>query len=42
MPFYEHVFIARQDISTAQVDGLVETFTGLFENDVGKVVGTEH
>ena len=42
MPFYEHVFIARQDISSAQVDGLVETFTGLVENDGGKVVGTEY
>ncbi len=42
MPFYEHVFIARQDISSAQVDGLVETFTGLVENDGGKIVGTEY
>jgi small subunit ribosomal protein S6 len=42
MPFYEHVFIARQDISSAQVDGLVETFTGLVENDGGKVVNTEY
>ena len=42
MPFYEHVFIARQDISSAQVDGLVETFTGLVENDGGKIVNTEY
>ncbi len=42
MPLYEHVFIARQDISSAQVDGLVETFTGLIENDGGKVVNTEY
>jgi len=42
MPFYEHVFIARQDISSAQVDGLVETFKGLIENDGGKVVDTEY
>ena len=42
MPFYEHVFIARQDISSAQVDGLVETFTGLVENDGGKVVNSEY
>ena len=26
MPFYESVFIARQDVSQAQVDGLTETF----------------
>src|SRR5690606_21098939 len=25
MPFYEHVFIARQDISPAQVEALTET-----------------
>ncbi|MFT5180274.1 MAG: small subunit ribosomal protein S6 [Alphaproteobacteria bacterium] len=42
MPFYEHVFIARQDISSAQVDGLVETFTGLVENDGGKIVNSEY
>ncbi len=42
MPFYEHVFIARQDISSAQVDGLVETFTGLVESNGGKIVGQEY
>lgn len=42
MPFYEHVFIARQDISSTQVDGLVETFTGLIEKDGGKVVESEY
>jgi len=42
MPFYEHVFIARQDISAAQVDGLVEAFTGLIENDGGKVLNSEY
>lgn len=42
MPLYEHVFIARQDISSAQVDGLVEAFTGLIEADGGKIVNTEY
>jgi small subunit ribosomal protein S6 len=42
MPFYEHVFIARQDVSSTQVDGLVETFTRLIEKDGGKVVDTEY
>lgn len=42
MPFYEHVFIARQDISSTQVDGLIETFTGLIEKDGGKVVESEY
>lgn len=41
MPLYEHVFIARQDISGTQVDQLVEAFTGVVENGGGKVVGTE-
>ena len=41
MPLYEHVFIARQDISGAQVDQLVEAFTGVVENGGGKVVGIE-
>jgi small subunit ribosomal protein S6 len=41
MPLYEHVFIARQDISGAQVDQLVEDFTGVVETSGGKVVGTE-
>ena len=26
MPYYESVFIARQDITAAQVEGLIETF----------------
>ncbi len=41
MPLYEHVFIARQDISGTQVDQMVETFTGVVETGGGKVVGTE-
>jgi small subunit ribosomal protein S6 len=41
MPLYEHVFIARQDISGTQVDQLVETFTGVVETGGGKVVASE-
>ncbi len=41
MPLYEHVFIARQDISGTQVDQLVETFTGVVESGGGKVVASE-
>ncbi|MEC7299956.1 MAG: 30S ribosomal protein S6, partial [Pseudomonadota bacterium] len=26
MPLYEHVFIARQDLSNAQAEGLIEHF----------------
>jgi small subunit ribosomal protein S6 len=42
MPLYEHVFIARQDISSTQVEGLVETFSGLIQKDGGKIVDTEY
>lgn len=41
MPLYEHVFIARQDVSGVQVDEIVSAFTGVVENGGGKVVGTE-
>jgi small subunit ribosomal protein S6 len=41
MPLYEHVFIARQDVSGTQVDQLVEAFTGVVETGGGKVVETE-
>ena len=41
MPLYEHVFIARQDVSSTQVDQLVEDFTGVVESGGGKVVETE-
>ena len=41
MPLYEHVFIARQDISGTQVDQLIETFTGVVETGGGKVVASE-
>jgi small subunit ribosomal protein S6 len=42
MPLYEHVFIARQDISSQQVEGLVETFKTLVEENGGKVGRTEY
>ena len=41
MPLYEHIFIARQVVSSAQVDQLVETFTGVVETGGGKVVDSE-
>jgi small subunit ribosomal protein S6 len=42
MPFYEHVFLARQDLSTGQVDSLSETFTKIIEGGEGKVTKTEY
>ena len=37
MPFYEHVFIARQDLSQAQVDALAETVTNIVTEFKGEV-----
>jgi small subunit ribosomal protein S6 len=42
MPLYEHVFIARQDISNAQAEGLIEHFGKVLAENGGKVVGTEY
>jgi small subunit ribosomal protein S6 len=41
MPLYEHVFLARQDLSQAQVDALAATATGIVEAGQGKVSKTE-
>ena len=42
MPLYEHVFLARQDISTQQVEGLQQTFRSLVEEKGGTVGKTEY
>ncbi|MBI5132096.1 MAG: 30S ribosomal protein S6 [Rhodopseudomonas palustris] len=41
MPLYEHVFLARQDASTQQVEELTTQFTGVIEGLGGKVTKTE-
>jgi small subunit ribosomal protein S6 len=41
MSLYEHVFLARQDLSQAQVDALAENATKIVEDNKGKVVKTE-
>lgn len=41
MPLYEHVFLARQDLSQAQVDALAQTATEIVEAGQGKVAKTE-
>jgi small subunit ribosomal protein S6 len=38
---YEHVFLARQDLSQAQVDALAATATEIVESNEGKVTKTE-
>jgi small subunit ribosomal protein S6 len=42
MPLYENVFIARQDISGAQVDTLTDTFTQLIADQGGSVKKREY
>jgi small subunit ribosomal protein S6 len=41
VPLYEHVFLARQDLSQAQVDALAATATEIVEGGQGKVTKTE-
>ena len=42
MPFYENVFIARQDIAGPQADALADTFAALIEQGGGKVTKKEN
>ena len=41
MALYEHVFLARQDLSQAQVDALAASITEIVESFGGKVTKTE-
>ncbi len=40
MPLYEHVFLARQDVSQTQVDALTKEFTHVIEEGQGIVSNT--
>ena len=42
MPLYESVFIARQDISASQAEGLADQFTKIIEDGGGKVAKREY
>ena len=42
MPLYEHVMIARQDLSNAQAEGLVEHFSSVLSDNGGSVVLSEY
>ncbi len=42
MALYEHVLIARQDISNAQAEGLIEHFGQVLKDNGGDVVGHEY
>jgi small subunit ribosomal protein S6 len=42
MPLSEHVMIARQDLSNAQAEGLIEHFGTVLADNGGKVVDSEY
>lgn len=42
MPLYEHVFLARQDVSPQQVDALIENFKTVIEGYGGKIPKIEN
>ena len=42
MPLYEHVFIARQDLSSAQAEGLIEHFATVVADNGGKITEREY
>jgi small subunit ribosomal protein S6 len=42
MPLYEHVFLARQDLSAQQVEELTTQYTGVITQAGGKVTKNEY
>ncbi|MFC3628698.1 30S ribosomal protein S6 [Paracoccus angustae] len=42
MPLYEHVLIARQDLSNTQAEGLIEHFGTVLADNGGRVVENEY
>ncbi|NRB34655.1 MAG: 30S ribosomal protein S6 [Rhodobacteraceae bacterium] len=42
MPLYEHVMIARQDLSNAQAEGLIEHFGAVLADNGGAMVDHEY
>ena len=42
MALYEHIFIARQDISSQQVEGLTDMIVAVLEENGGKVLKNEY
>ena len=42
MPLYEHVMIARQDLSNAQAEALIEHFGAVLSDNGGKLVDHEY
>ena len=41
MPLYEHIFLARQDVTPQQVEAMVDQYRGVIEQNGGKIEKTE-
>ena len=41
MPLYEHIFMARQDVTSQQVEAMVDQYKGVIEQNGGTVDKTE-
>jgi small subunit ribosomal protein S6 len=41
MPLYEHVFMARQDVTPQQVEAMIDQYRGVIEQNGGSVAKTE-
>jgi small subunit ribosomal protein S6 len=41
MPLYEHIFMARQDVTSQQVEAMIDQYKGVIEQNGGKVDKTE-
>jgi len=41
MPLYEHIFLARQDVTSQQVEAMIDQYKGVIEANGGKVEKTE-
>jgi small subunit ribosomal protein S6 len=41
MPLYEHVFLARQDVTPQQVEAMIDQYRGVIEQNGGAVAKTE-
>ena len=42
MPLYEHVFLARQDVTAQQVEEMIAQYKGVIESGKGSVPKTEY
>ena len=41
MPLYEHIFMARQDVTPQQVEAMVDQYKGVIEQNGGSIDKTE-